>query len=82
VDLIVESGWRAFLEREFGTAEQSDERAIAEMVVDEPDRHPWRVVDAAYDRLTCPEYGARLSRGPASAGGPRHAQRWRQRGGV
>ncbi|MEV0344207.1 hypothetical protein AB0H88_00475 [Nonomuraea sp. NPDC050680] len=68
MDLIVESGWRAFLEGEFGTAEQSDERAIAEMVVDEPDRHLWRVVDAAYDRLTCPECGGRLSRGPAGCG--------------
>ncbi|WP_223167698.1 hypothetical protein [Nonomuraea sp. SYSU D8015] len=91
VDEIVEEGWRAFLEREFGaaslgrravacvtsgapcerdhrhgTAESSDERLIAEMVVDEPDKHPWRVVDAAYDRLTCAECGGRLSRGPAS----------------
>lgn len=29
------------------------------MVVDEVDRHPWRFVDAAYDRLTCAECGAR-----------------------
>ncbi len=43
----------------------SDEHAVAEMVIDEPDRHPWRVVDAAYDRLTCAECGDRLSRGPA-----------------
>ncbi|MGP4098761.1 hypothetical protein [Nonomuraea sp. KM90] len=65
VDEIVEGGWRDFLTREFGTREPSDERLIAEMVVDEPDKHPWRVVDAAYDRLTCPECGGRLSRGPA-----------------
>ncbi|MEO3790109.1 hypothetical protein ABGB14_07840 [Nonomuraea sp. B10E15] len=65
VDEIVEEGWRAFLEREFGTPEPPGERLIAEMVVDEPDRHAWRVVDAAYDRLTCPECGGRLSRGPA-----------------
>ncbi|MEU0570331.1 hypothetical protein ABZ297_33775 [Nonomuraea sp. NPDC005983] len=43
----------------------AEERAIAEMVVDEPDKHLWRVVDAAYDRLTCDECGGRLSRGPA-----------------
>ncbi|MEW9548534.1 hypothetical protein [Nonomuraea sp. NPDC050783] len=66
VDEIVEEGWRAFLEREFGTAAPPGERLVAEMVVDEPDRHPWRVVDAAYDRLTCPECGGRLSRGPAT----------------
>ena len=51
--------------REFGTARSDDEVAIAEMVVDEPDRHLWRVVDGAYDRLTCRECGGRLSRGPA-----------------
>jgi hypothetical protein len=66
VDEIVEEGWRAFLEREFGTAQPPDERLIAEMVADEPDQHLWRVVDAAYDRLTCGECGGRLSRGPAS----------------
>ncbi|WP_245764977.1 hypothetical protein [Nonomuraea jiangxiensis] len=66
VDGIVEEGWRAFLEREFGTSELPDERLVAEMVVDEPDKHPWRVVDAAYDRLTCVECGDRLSRGPAT----------------
>ncbi|MGN9839343.1 hypothetical protein ACTMTI_14600 [Nonomuraea sp. H19] len=66
VDEIVEEGWRAFLMREFGTTAPPDERLIAEMVVDEPDKHPWRVVDAAYDRLTCAECGGRLSRGPVT----------------
>ncbi|MFI6319055.1 hypothetical protein ACIBG8_16105 [Nonomuraea sp. NPDC050556] len=61
VDALVEAGWRTFAE-EYGTA---DETVLAEMVVDEPDRHPWRVVDAAYDRLVCPGCGGRLSRGPA-----------------
>ncbi|HEX4813498.1 MAG TPA: hypothetical protein VFV66_12180 [Nonomuraea sp.] len=49
-----------------GTRAQQDERLIAEMVVDEPDKHPWRVVDAAYDRLACPDCGGKLSRGPAT----------------
>ncbi|TMR31010.1 hypothetical protein ETD85_27285 [Nonomuraea zeae] len=65
VDEIVEEGWRAFLERDFGAAGPQDERLIAEMVVDEPGKHLWRVVDAAYDRLTCAECGGKLSRGPA-----------------
>lgn len=65
VDELVEEGWRAYLEREFGPVEPQEERLIARMVADEPDKHPWRVVDAAYDRLTCPECGGRLSRGPA-----------------
>ncbi|WP_240506136.1 hypothetical protein [Thermoactinospora rubra] len=61
VDEIVETGWRAFVERDFPGF---DERELAEMVAEEPDRHEWRVVDAAYDRLTCRECGERLSRGP------------------
>ncbi|MFI6505749.1 hypothetical protein [Nonomuraea typhae] len=65
VDDIVESGWREFVSREFGTLNDPDERDVAEMVIDEPNRHLWRVVDAAYDRLTCTECGSRLSRGPA-----------------
>ncbi|WP_084774624.1 hypothetical protein [Nonomuraea candida] len=68
VDEIVEEGWRAYVAREFGVLGPEEERQVAEMVVDEPDRHLWRVVDAAYDRLTCPECGGRLSRGPAGCG--------------
>ncbi|WP_461037365.1 hypothetical protein [Streptomyces mayteni] len=37
---------------------------LGEMVAAEPDRHDWRVVDAALDRLACSECGERLSRGP------------------
>ncbi|MFI6812888.1 hypothetical protein ACIBG7_10785 [Nonomuraea sp. NPDC050328] len=48
--------------------QEAAERELAEMVVHEPDRHPWRVVDAAYDRLRCPECGGRLSRGPVGCG--------------
>ncbi|MFF4779593.1 hypothetical protein ACFY05_42945 [Microtetraspora fusca] len=69
MDEIVESGWREFVTQEFGTLTATDERDIAEMVVDEPNRHLWRVVDAAYDRLTCTECGNRLSRGPAGCTG-------------
>ncbi|WP_329093362.1 MULTISPECIES: hypothetical protein [unclassified Streptosporangium] len=41
-----------------------EESVIAEMVADEPDRHDWRVVDGALDRLICPDCGARRGRGP------------------
>lgn len=64
VDAIVEQGWRAFVEREFPGATEEDQREIAEMVVQEPNRHDWRVYDAACDRLECPECGGRLGRGP------------------
>ncbi|MFC5833125.1 hypothetical protein ACFPZ3_55535 [Nonomuraea insulae] len=65
IDEIVESGWREFVSQEFDALTALDERHIAEMVIDEPDRHLWRVVDAAHDRLVCTECGDRLSRGPA-----------------
>jgi hypothetical protein len=62
VDDIVAEGWRSFVCRwEVG---EDEETALAEMVVDEPHRHDWRVVDAALDRLVCPDCGDRLSRGP------------------
>ncbi|WP_440064906.1 hypothetical protein [Streptosporangium sp. OZ121] len=66
VDRIVEDGWRGFLQERFGGTGLSaeEESAIAEMVADEPDRHDWRVVDGALDRLTCPGCGDRLGRGP------------------
>ncbi|MBB2746925.1 UNVERIFIED_ORG: uncharacterized Zn finger protein (UPF0148 family) [Microbispora rosea subsp. rosea] len=69
VDAIVDEGWRDFLLCEFGGRVPPDgERAIAEMVADEPDRHDWRVVDAALDRLACDECGGPLGR---RAGCPR-----------
>src|SRR5947209_5829564 len=52
VDAIVEGEWSAFVQHWNVDADQ--ERALAEMVTAEPDRRDWRVVDAAYDRLTCP----------------------------
>ncbi|WP_433355797.1 hypothetical protein ACQP25_17840 [Microtetraspora malaysiensis] len=69
MDEIVESGWREFVTQEFGTLTALDGRDLAEMVIDEPNKHLWRVVDAAYDRLTCTECGNRLSRGPAGCTG-------------
>ncbi|MEY9927263.1 hypothetical protein ABH926_001888 [Catenulispora sp. GP43] len=64
VDDIVEGEWSAFLRRWDVDPGQDQEKTLAEMVTAEPDRHDWRIVDAAYDRLTCPECGGRLSRGP------------------
>ncbi|WP_222709015.1 hypothetical protein [Nonomuraea sp. C10] len=65
VDGLVEEGWREFLRGEFGGLSAEEERGVAEMVIDELDRHLWRVVDAAYDRLVCGECGGALSRGAA-----------------
>ena len=62
VDDIVEAEWSLFRMR--WNVDPVEEKSLAEMVIAEPDKHDWRVVDAAYDRLTCPECGERLSRGP------------------
>jgi len=62
VDAIIAEEWAAFL-RGWDVGD-GDEITLARMVTDEPDRYDWRVVDAAYDRLTCGECGERLSRGP------------------
>lgn len=62
VDGIVEDAWAAFTRR--WDVAHDQEAALAEMVSAEPDRHDWRVVDAALDRLDCARCGDRLGRGP------------------
>ncbi|TLS46008.1 hypothetical protein FE633_12300 [Streptomyces montanus] len=62
MDGIVDEEWSAFLRDWDAGGDQ--EVALAEMVTAEPDRHDWRVVDAALDRLVCSGCGDRLSRGP------------------
>ncbi|MFE1249438.1 hypothetical protein [Streptomyces sp. NPDC058735] len=64
VDGLVEEEWAAFVRR-WDAAGGEQERVLAEMVAAEPDRHDWRVVDAALDRLVCPDCGGRPARGPA-----------------
>ncbi|MFD4113861.1 hypothetical protein ACFWSJ_10445 [Streptomyces niveus] len=62
VDGIVEDAWAAFVHR--WDVAHDQEAALAEMVSAGPDRHDWRVVDAALDRLDCARCGDRLGRGP------------------
>lgn len=70
VDAVVEERWSAFLHSWGvgadgpGEGDADEEVALAGMVAAEPDRHDWRVVDAALDRLVCAECGDRLGRGP------------------
>ncbi|MCC9308391.1 hypothetical protein LN042_15050 [Kitasatospora sp. RB6PN24] len=63
VDGIIEDEWAVFVQQ-WGVVTSQDAVALAEMVAAEPDRHDWRLVDAALDRLVCAECGSRLSRGP------------------
>lgn len=60
VDDIVDEEWRLFF-TDWPTESELD---LAELVAAEPDRHDWRIVDAALDRLVCDECGSRLGRGP------------------
>lgn len=60
VDDIVEEQWQRFLDQWQG----ENELDVARLVVAEPDRHDWRIVDGALDRIVCDECGTHLSRGP------------------
>ncbi|MZF86111.1 hypothetical protein [Streptomyces sp. SID5643] len=88
VDSIVEGEWATFLRQWDTVAGGDQERMLAEMVAAEPHRHDWRIVDAALDRLVCPDCGGRLARGPAGcpacdlAHGFRYAAIERDRPGV
>ncbi|MFE1168913.1 hypothetical protein [Nocardiopsis sp. NPDC058789] len=64
VDAILTEEWEAFLLREG----LEDGPEVAALVVQEPDRHDWRVVDAALERLVCPECGHASGRGPVGCG--------------
>ncbi|WP_107657173.1 hypothetical protein [Nocardia suismassiliense] len=60
VDAIIEDEWHHFFEQWQG----ENEHDVARLIAAEPDRHDWRIVDAALDRIVCDECGSRLSRGP------------------
>ncbi|MFF7487145.1 hypothetical protein ACFZBC_16835 [Streptomyces luteogriseus] len=77
VDGIVEGEWAAFLRQWDTDAGGDQERALAAMVAAEPDRHDWRLVDAALDRLVCPDCGDRLGRGPVGCAGCDRAHGYR-----
>jgi hypothetical protein len=63
VDGVVEEEWAVLL-CHWDVSGSEQQVALAEMVAAEPDRHDWRVVDAALDRLVCADCGDRLGRGP------------------
>lgn len=60
VDDIVEEKWQRFLDQWQGETELD----VARLVAAEPDRHDWRIVDGALDRIVCDGCGDRLGRGP------------------
>ncbi len=44
------------------------DEVAARGIVAEPHLHPWRLVDAALDRMRCPDCGDALGRGPRGCG--------------
>ncbi|RSN13498.1 hypothetical protein DMC63_26305 [Streptomyces sp. WAC 05977] len=68
VETSIEDRWRLFL-AEYGVAAgTSDEVELAESVVADTSVFEWRVVDAAFDRLTCSDCGNGLGSGPVGCG--------------
>lgn len=56
----IESAWAQHREAPSGLSDE----AAARRIVAEPNLHPWRLVDAALDRLRCSDCGEVLGRGP------------------
>ncbi|MEU7934344.1 hypothetical protein [Micromonospora echinofusca] len=66
IEAELDLAWARLL-GEWGVAGGSpEETALGWLVVDAPEEHDWRVVDAALDRLTCPQCRSTLTRGPAA----------------
>ncbi|OKK01169.1 hypothetical protein [Amycolatopsis sp. CB00013] len=64
VEASIEDRWRLFL-AEYGVSPgTTEETDLAESVVDDTSVFEWRIVDAAYDKLTCADCGSRLGSGP------------------
>lgn len=80
----LDEAWRG-LRDEVGT---TDDRALADVVLQDPSEFDWRVVDAALQRLRCDSCGSELGAGPLtcarcnSANGFRFAAREVDRPGV
>lgn len=68
VDALVREAWPAYIAADFGVLGPAEHVDVARMVVQEPHRHDWRVMDAALDLLRCDECGGRLGSGPLSCG--------------
>nr|WP_194832875.1 2Fe-2S iron-sulfur cluster-binding protein [Nocardia sp. XZ_19_369] len=68
VDDIIEEQWRHFFDQWQG----EDEHDVARLIVAEPDRHDWRIVDAALDRIVCDEWLLWVLRDILGVRGPKY----------
>lgn len=66
IEAQLELAWARLLGELEVSPGSADETALGWLVVDNVAEHDWRIVDAALDRLTCPECGFILTRGPAT----------------
>jgi hypothetical protein len=57
--------WHAFLDHEQILPESADERLVAQIVLDEGERHPWTLIDGAMTLLICNTCGNELGGGPS-----------------
>jgi hypothetical protein len=58
--------WATLLENRAVEPGSRGEVDLAWLVVDHPAEHDWRVVDAAFDRLSCPDCERELTTGPVT----------------
>lgn len=64
IEASIDDSWRDLL-AEYGVdAGTAGETELAELVVADTSAFPWRVVDAAFARLSCPDCGNGLGSGP------------------
>lgn len=64
IESSIDRCWGALLRQHRIEPESSDEVEFARLVADDPGSFEWRVVDAAFDLLTCEECGEILGSGP------------------
>ena len=64
IELQIDAAW-AQLRAEFPGAGDAE---LAELVLQDPSEHPWRLVDAALARTSCQECGAQLGAGRRGCG--------------
>ncbi len=64
IEQSIEAAWLRYTADRPGKPDDD----AAHDVLEDPSRHPWRLVDAAMDRLVCAECGSGLGSGPRGCG--------------
>ncbi len=64
VDRYWQADWAALLAAQGAAPGAAGETALARVVLAQPDRHPWTVVDVAMSRVRCDACGCEMGGGP------------------